>query len=412
MKKTALLLAGFTLAFAAATFAATSQQQMQLEVVDVANNQMDLTFIYFAPGTSTTYHFPEDQQKSIDTLQDIPQLYSFSSDNVACYSNGYGNFSATTVISLGLNVAFDTTYVFSLAGIDNFDPSTLILLEDRQTGTFTNLRGGSYIMHVHQAGAVNNRFYLHVTFPPSVTTNASGCSNNSGIVSVAQDSSVQWTSCTLFDPSGLVIKSYNNMSGNFTFGSLAEGAYNVAFLYNGYLSSKPAQVDGHHIDVTINASTIQAAVGQAIDFFSNALNTTNYNWQFGDSTEVGGIANPTYAYANAGIYLVTLTASNNYGCLATATIDINVSATTAISNINLNPITMANDNKNLKIGIGNVANNNYNYELYNTDGQMLRTGPVTSSDLDVSLSGLAPGIYLASVKWNAGTYTKKIVVSQ
>jgi hypothetical protein len=411
MKKVTLLTA-FILAFAAATFAATSQQQMQLEVVDVANNQMDLTFIYFAQSTSTTYHFPEDQQKTIDTAQDIPQLYSFSSDNVACYSNGYGNFSTTTIIPLGLNVALDTTYVFSLAGIENFDPSTLILLEDRQTGNFTNLRGGTYTMHVYQAGAVNNRFYLHITFPPAVTTIASGCNNNSGTVAVALDSSAQWTSCILFDSAGQVVKSYNNVTGNVTFGGLAEGAYNVVFLYNGYLSSRPAQVDGHHIDVNINASTLQTAVGEAIDFFSTALNTTNYNWQFGDSTVEDGIANPSYAYANAGNYMVTLTASNNFGCFVTATIDVSVSTTTTISNINLTPITMVNDNNNLKIGISNVANNNYNYELYNTAGQMLRTGPVSSPDFEVNLSGLSAGVYLASVKWNAGTYTKKIVVSQ
>jgi PKD domain/Secretion system C-terminal sorting domain len=411
MIKKAAAITGFILALAFSTNAATTQLQMQLEVVDAANNQMDLAFIYFAPGTGTTYRYPEDQQKNMDTVMDIPQLYSFSSDSIACYSNGYGDFSSTAVIPLGLNVPSDTTYVLSLAGMNNFDGATLVLLEDRQTGTFTNLRTGSYTLHVYQAGAINNRLYLHVTIPPALVTTASGCANNNGLVSVEQDSSVLWTSCTLFDVNGQPVKSYYSATGNFNFSGLPQGDYNVIFLYNGYQSSKPVQVNGHHIEVNMTASDLSAAVGQAVDFYTNALNVDAYTWQFGDSTVEAGVANPTYTYTHAGNYVVTLTASNAYGCEATATLNMDIGVATGLANINPNPITMINDDKTLKIGIANVIDNNYSYELYNTAGQLLGTGPVSSRNFDINLSGLAAGVYMISVKWNAGTYTKKIVVN-
>ena len=411
MKKT-LFIIEFILAIAATTYAGAGQQQMQLKLLDKTNGLEDFTSIYFAPGTSTTYRPAEDAPKSLDTVQSVPQIYSFSSDSVACYSNGYGNFTATTVIALGIRASMDSTYFLSLAASSNFDATTLIILEDRQLGTFTNLRGGSCTLHIYQAGEVNNRFYLHVTFPPVITATPSGCNNTSGTISVAQDSSVQWNSCTLMDSSLNTIKSYNNISGNFDFTSLTDGPYSLVFLYNNYQSAVPAVVAGVEVEASISASTLQAAVGQDIDFFSLTVNTTDYSWQFGDSSYITGIANPSYAYQAAGDYVVTLTASNNYGCMVTTTLNVDILPATGISNINPNTVTITNDNNNLKIGIADLSDNTYTYELYSISGQILRSGAVTSPDFAVNLSGMASGIYLVSVNSDTGTYAKKIEVAQ
>lgn len=400
------------LLLAASAVFATSQQQMQLRITDPANGLADFTFVYFAQGTMPAYRSPEDVAKSFDTVQSQPQLYSFTSDSIACYANSYGPFTSSTVIALGMRSSMDTTYTISLAGSSNFDPSTLILLEDRELGTFTNLRTAACTIHIYHSGLINNRFYLHVTFPPAVSSVASGCNNNTGMVQVSADSSVAWSSCTLIDSTGNSIKTYNNISGNFNFGGLPGGAYGVIFLYNGYESTKTAQVDGHQVEASISASVVTAPVGQQINFYSATINASNYQWQFGDSTIISGIENPSYAYTNPGYYTVMLTASNTYGCSVSAVVDVDISTATAISNVQSTMVSITSNSNRLRISVSDVSKNNYNYALYNSAGQVFRSGTLTTEDYEMDISGFSSGIYLVSVKGESGVYSKKIIIAR
>jgi PKD repeat protein len=409
MKKLSTILLGFATMLSVTAFASTEKQILQLMVTDKNSNQMDISYLYFAPGTQTSYVFPEDVKKNFDTTSTRPQLFTLTSDGVACYSNGFGDFNATTIIALGIRATANSTYSISMPENYNFDGATLMFLEDRATGTMTDLREGAATVQIAQAGLASNRFYLHVTFPPSINTLASGCDNNTGVVAVAQDSSVQWTSCIIFDSAYNRINTLNNVSGNFNFTGLAEGSYKVAFVYNSYRSQQIVSVSGYHIDATVTSSTVHAAVGEQIDFYSSATNATDYKWEMGDSTIITGVANPSYAYEQAGTYTVTLTATNNFSCTNTASAAVYVSQTSEISNVNSNDVTIANANNNIRIMTTETGSK---YSVYAVSGQLLRQGAVTSTDFTVGTSNLSNGIYMVTVKSNEGSYTKKIMVAR
>lgn len=62
--------------------------------------------------------------------------------------------------------------------------------------------------------------------------------------------------------------------------------------------------------------------GNTVNFTQTSVNATNYNWNFGDPTtllDTSNLSNPTWTYADSGIYSVTLIVYSSSGCADTAT---------------------------------------------------------------------------------------------
>ena len=51
-------------------------------------------------------------------------------------------------------------------------------------------------------------------------------------------------------------------------------------------------------------------MGDSVQFNNGSLNATHYSWDFGDGVGSSSLANPQYIYTQAGLYTVTLQASN------------------------------------------------------------------------------------------------------
>ena len=414
MKKT-IVFAFLVFAAASNAFSSSNTKKMNLLVFDPANNMADQTEIYFDPGTLTTYRFPEDVQKTLDSTQSLPQIYSYSSDNVSCYSNGYGPFTNTTVIPVGIRVPASGTFIISAYAITDFDSATFILLEDRLTGTFTDMKVASYSFQVNQPGPgmVNGRFFIHFTYPPVITTTQAGCANNDGTIIVTQDTSVTWTACILYDSTGLALQTVNNAKGSLTFSALPEGAYSVLFVFGTDSVAKEAYVNGNRIIAGITSSLTYAAVNQVIDFSANVTNASQFMWDFGDSTVITGITHPSYAYSAAGTYTVTLKSSNTFGCVAYAFETVYISSSTGVNTISPDHVSIISENRDVRISINNFTGSDYQYELYDITGQMLTTGHITSSDFQVTLNGRSNGIYIISVVNSTGArISKKVFLAE
>ena len=53
--------------------------------------------------------------------------------------------------------------------------------------------------------------------------------------------------------------------------------------------------------------------GQPIQFINNSIGGSGYTWDFGDGTSQSAETNPSHSYTSAGVYDVTLTATNPFG---------------------------------------------------------------------------------------------------
>lgn len=74
------------------------------------------------------------------------------------------------------------------------------------------------------------------------------------------------------------------------------------------------------------ASFTYAGTGLAIDFTNTSVDAATYSWDFGDGAGTSTDMSPTYTYAAAGSYMVTLTAANQYGVEDVARMWFNVDA--------------------------------------------------------------------------------------
>lgn len=383
-------------------------QQVTLNITDSANFVLyDQTYISLAAGLSTAYVFNQDALKTFNSDSTLPQLYSLSSDDSALFSNGYGDFTSCTDIRLGFRVRGGTYYI-SASSITNFDPASIIQLEDKTLGVFHNLRTSNYSVAIAQPEQSETRFVLHISYPPIITTTAAGCNNDDGVISINQDC-IAWTKVDLFF-AGQIVHSYNNATGIFNFNGLEEGSYIVAFTFGNYTTTLPVTLTGHQIQARINASALNAVTGDTIQFSAITTNTTGFEWDFGEGTQITGVANPDFFYEEPGTYTVTLIATNSFGCSDTATVVVVITQGMGLNNSVINAANIICRDKNLFVHLSQPVNSAV-LDVFSDEGKNVFHSAFADSN-SYDLSALANGIYIISLSESGHRFSQKLLLQE
>src|SRR4051812_47071237 len=122
----------FTLLFAilaTSAFATQYKKTVKLRLQSPTGNVDDVT-MYFDQGISPQYNSQADAAKVFATVPGVPQIFSMTSDNVPCSINGCGTLSNAQVVEVGYKVGYNGLYNITAALIDNFDPTSIIRLQD------------------------------------------------------------------------------------------------------------------------------------------------------------------------------------------------------------------------------------------------------------------------------------------
>ncbi len=380
-------------------------------VQDSASGMASVTQIGFQVGASPLFVSPEDVAFVLQSPDNTPQIYSFTQDNVACSSNDYGGFNNSTILRLGLAISDSGTFTFSKQLYSNFDPASMLILEDRQLNVFTDLRQSTYKISINQIGEINSRFYLHISYPPTLASSPAGCLNNDGIIMVTEDSSIVWSAIRVFDSASVMIAIDTNITGSFTFTGLPGGNYRVEFDYSVYTPQQNVFVDQHLLVAGLNVSNNHDFVMQNIQFYTAASNATQYVWDFGDGSTITGVANPTYFYIYPGVYTVKVNCSNNYGCMTESDTLMYIEVGTSVNTIDGNTVKIITDKNTIRVETDNVAADVYTYIIYDLQGQAIKTGPVSTPDLLVDMSNNASGVYVVAVRSNSASLAQKVVIT-
>jgi uncharacterized membrane protein len=161
---------------------------------------------------------------------------------------------------------------------------------------------------------------------------------------------------------------------------------------------------------------IQEGASSIVFNVIGAQHITNYTWDFGDLTDTSGTGLPgemTHIYAGPGTYTVTLTLSNDCGEITVTKLvlienptDIgDISALQKEFNLFPNPsktvVTIANKAgiKVKQIVLSNLVGQN-----------VYMDNEVNADKVTIDISGLAPGIYNASIITEKGIVNKKLEV--
>lgn len=410
--KSLLLTLSFAL-LASTSFATQDKKQVKIRL-QAQSGHLDEATIYFDQSINSSYNSQEDAQKQFSNVAGVPTVFSPSIDNVPCSINGFGTLSSTEVVALGYDVDADGQYTISASQLFNFDPTSIIRLEDKQTNTFHDLRAGSYSANLLATDPATGRFFVHVSFPTQVMSSNAGCLNDDGKIMVAQDNSIAWTLCNLYDEFNQQVATYSNINGNFDFSNLPAGNYYMVFVYGSYTATKNLELKGNSIVADVDVSTQNAFTFEEIDFRAIAMNSSQYRWEFGDGSLITGVANPSFYYFEPGVYEVKLIASNQYGCSDNASVIINVEENIA-SSVEDQPATTSSIvswGSTVTVNVEGVINGHNELLIYNLNGALVYTSSITEKTTEVNLSNLPIGYYIAAVKAGSIVNTKKIFIGK
>src|ERR1700761_7038810 len=103
----------FTLLFTimtASVFSYQNKNTLRFRLQSVSTSYLDETTIFFDDNISPLYNSSEDAAKIFNKVPGVPAIFSYTSDNIQCSTNGFGNLTSTEIIPLGYRVDVSGNY--------------------------------------------------------------------------------------------------------------------------------------------------------------------------------------------------------------------------------------------------------------------------------------------------------------
>jgi hypothetical protein len=386
--------------------------QNALQLVVEGNNFRDRTRVFFNTDATSSFDKNYDADKLLST-QGQPTIYSFAANRP---ERRMGINTLTSIVeSPTVPVAFlpgtNGSYTISADGINTFDPTSYIYLEDLQTGTMHNLRDGAYTF-TSNVNDSRNRFVLHFTPAAELKAVDATCSTG-GTIGIKQDGPAVWNYAVTTNQ-GVLMSSGTVSAGNDAIVSnLATGVYTITLSNNsGYTVVKNIQVNGASAPAASFTTPATTVATQDITFTNTSADAVNYEWNFGDGTMITGVANPTYNYPTPGSYTVVLTITNAQGCISSVSQTINVSAVSGIVDLSNGKINIFGAENRVYVDFTKMKNVDATIDIYNVIGQQLSTERFGKTTVYAKeIKNLDAAYVIVKVKNGDDTITKKVFIA-
>jgi hypothetical protein len=245
-------------------------------------------------------------------------IYSVTDGKRMLFENYHPQLKNYSAIPLQVAIKEAGTFMFNLEDMNNDLADFRFVLFDMKTGeTFQVVPGFSKAINFTETDVNTKRNYiLHIFRAPVIAASPVSCiGNTDGAVTVSFGDTEQWEA-KLRTPSGWTGQSITTI-GKASFSNLGAGIYYVeTWKGNTKLSEeivsvgKPAKLK---TEFSVSADTITA--GEKI--FAENLSGTGerWYWEFGDNSNSKQFS-PAHIYEMPGTYKLTLTTSDEAGCIS------------------------------------------------------------------------------------------------
>jgi hypothetical protein len=377
------------------------------------NGFADVTYVEYNSDATNGFDVNYDSRKPISKLGQ-PTLYTFNSiPNRRLSRNTNRSIAETPNVPMSFMPGADGTFTFTVDGIQTFDPTTYIFLEDKMTGTWTDMRQNNSYTFQSTTNDAFDRFVLHFTPAAVIKTTPAGCETN-GTLYLEQLGTASWNYTITNSQSAIIHAGVLNNSNSTVLGVPA-GTYTITLVDNsGYKVVKAVTVNGHNAPtVVLNSSSQSVETGQNITFTNATTGTATAEWNMGDGTILSGQNQVNYQYATEGTYMVTLTVTNTDGCVSTASQLITVTAETAtgIANLTNVGVNIFSFNNTVVVDFGKAAKVEAYVDIYNLLGQKISSEKTADKVYAKNIAEPGAAYVIVRVNNNGAESRKKVFLS-
>lgn len=376
---------------------------LKMRLTDHATTYVDEAVLRFDATGKETFEQNEDAVKYFNSAA-APNIYFKDGDYFIAINtvNTFGQGS----LPLTYNVPGNGTFTFDFER-SNFDDINCIVLEDKETQTFVNLKMDSTYTFTHSSTSnVNDRFVIH--FTNGVTTKVTNvtCSNTfNGKIEAFGYGAGPWNYIWKDQNGDIIEEDLQNSHGSTLF-DLRPGTYTIEIQDQNALCDVYSQtvdvLDGIKVTPDFEYVLTENPSGVAsIEFTNLSENATSYNWNLGNGY-FSDEENPTANYVSEGVFTISLTAINSE-CFNSISKTVEVTnqngGATSVSDVNKEnlDITVYNKTENWEFDVADLKVTKV--ELIALNGTVVQTiqNP-TNQVITISKNGLSSGVYMAHVE--------------
>ena len=380
----------------------------------VANNVTglgDKTIVGFNPNSTDTFNPVYDANK-LQGETNRETLYTLNggqwmSINTLPYE------ATTDTVAMGFEPGSSGTFVMSFTGLNSFDSTSYVYLEDKQTHIIHNLRNGDYTF----TSAVTDspeRFLLHFTPPVIITATDSGCLP-ANTLSIVQPGAAYWNYTLIDSGTDFIVTGVLNQSQPATI-QANPGTYMLTLTDTGnYQVTKTFQVVSGP-QTTIAAFQLSAdsvETGQNIILLGTDTGIISNQWNFGNGI-LGTGADTTIIYNTPGDYIISLTVTNQAGCLSTTTQSIVVMPAKATEvtkvSVNISPDIRSYDSK-IYVTFPTSQAADASIVVYNMLGQVISNEHFQGCIYEKDMDNTSPAYLLVTVNENGRLFSKELFIN-
>jgi hypothetical protein len=393
-----------------ATFYAQSiPEQLTITATNTSNQLYDVTTVGFNANATDQFDAPFDANKLTGSI---------GRHNLSTQNNGYElntNILTSIQTTSTVNMTFEPgqagTYTLTFDGLNSFDPTSYIMLEDKQLNTMHDVRSGDYTFTA-TAQDNWNRFVLHFTPKAEIATVDQQC-ETPGAINITQPGSASWT-YTITDNNNTTISSGTLNEATPVTTNVTSGTYTLTLTdANNYEVVKNITVGGTTPIVAAFTPSANTTTTNTDVAFNSTTTASDYYWDFGDGTTATG-QNVIHSYGDTGTYTVSLIVISANGCsnTTTQTVTVNAEVQTGIGNINPNQsINIWSNGNTVYVDFSRLTKTDATIEIYNVLGQQLVNEKFgRSSIFNKAIGNVEAAYVIVKVKQGETITTKKVLI--
>lgn len=393
-------------------------QELVIFADNSANGLTDRTKVGFLQTASNAFEPQLDALKPMGNHTRHTLYTKVGADRLA--RNILTDLASTSSVPMGFYPGVSGTYTLRFEGLNSFDPTSYVYLEDRLTGgPWHNTRNGSYTFTAN-SGDNEDRFVLHFTPAAQMTVVEASC-QQSGAINMSQPGSAVWN-YVVTDANGNSVANGVLSSSNSVLVNVSTGVYTVQLTdQNGYSVQRNMLVSGSNpvtanVSANVMGTTVNGVVdvmaGDAVTFECNAQGANNFVWNMGDGNIINGTSTVAdYIYSIPGSYTVSVNAVGDGGCESVATREVSVNAVTSVPNTAENVLRVYSFKQNVYVDFTKYNFMQAKVQIYNLLGQELTSDKVSDRKLFTrQLNVTEPGYVVVKITSGDSVVSRKVLI--